>query len=514
MTLTAYRSITLVVCILCVLHTMSAGAIDTTMKPVNLGPNINSPYDDILPVISPDGNTLFFCRGHSPDNVGGGKQDIWYSEKQSDGTWGLARNIGVALNNRDNNFLCAITPDGNTVLIGDTYSSPSKGQRSIAISRRTASGWSVPRPVVIRNFSNRSQYTEYTLANDAKTLILAADRSDSRGEKDLYVCFLQPDSTFSEPINMGDSVNSALVECTPFIASDGTTLYFASDGHGGYGAFDVFVSRRLDSTWTRWSKPENLGPTINTREWDLYYTVPAAGDYAYFVSEINSLGASDIFRIELPEKVRPRPVVLVNGRVLNKKTSQPVESNIIYEILPSGIEEGMARSAPTTGQYKIVLPAGARYGFRASAEGYLSVNDNLDLADQQEYTTITRDLFLVPIEVGSVMELKNISFEYNKAALTTDSYPELNRVAQMLVSSPSMTLEIAGHTDSKGGDDYNMRLSESRAQSVVTYLLTKSKIDAKRLIAKGYGETAPRDSNDTEAGRANNRRVEIEILTK
>lgn len=511
---TVRRIMMLLVSAVCLGGTLHSQVVDSTMKPVNLGPNINGAFDDLLPVISPDGKTLFFCRGNSPENIGGGKQDIWYSERQADGTWGMAKNIGVPLNNRENNFLCAITPDGNTVLISDAYSSPSNGQRSIAISRRTSEGWSVPRPVVIRDFYSNNRFTEYTLANDAKTLILTADRSDSRGGKDLYVCFLQPDSSFSAPLNMGDSVNSMLTEGTPFIASDGTSLYFASDGHGGYGAFDVFVSRRLDSTWTKWSKPENLGSTINTAGWDLYYTVPASGDYAYFVSFNNTLGSADIFQIKLPENVRPRPVVLVNGRVLNKKTNEPVEANIIYEILPAGIEEGRARSAPTTGEYKIVLPAGAKYGFRASADGYVSVNDNLDLSEQQEYTTITRDLFLVPIEVGSVVELKNIAFEYNKATLTKDSYPELNRVADMLLSSSTMTMEIAGHTDSKGGDEYNMRLSEARAQSVVTYLLTRGTIDPKRLVAKGYGETKPRDTNDTAEGRANNRRVEIEILTK
>ena len=509
------RSVVIVlVCALCFGSAMHAQIVDSAMTPMNLGPNINGAFDDILPVIAPDGNTLFFCRGYSPENIGGGKQDIWYSENQSDGTWGMAKNIGIPLNNRENNYLCAITPDGNTALISDAYSSPSNGQRSIAIARRTADGWSVPRPVVIRNYYNDSRYTEYTLANDAKTLILAAERKDSRGGKDLYVCFLQPDSTFSEPVNLGDSVNSMLQEATPFIASDGTSLYFASDGHGGYGAFDVFVSRRLDSTWTKWSKPENLGSTINSPGWDLYYTVPASGDYAYFVSFTNTMGSGDIFRIRLPEKVRPRPVVLVNGRVLNKKTNEPVEANIIYEILPAGIEEGRARSTPTTGQYTIVLPAGAKYGFRASADGYVSVNDNLDLLEQQQYTTITRDLFLVPIEVGSVVELKNIAFEYNKAALTTDSYPELKRVADMLMSSNTMTMEISGHTDSKGGDEYNMRLSEARAQTVVDHLLATSKIAKSRLVAKGYGKTKPRDTNDTAEGRANNRRVEIEILIK
>ncbi|MBK6291536.1 MAG: OmpA family protein [Ignavibacteria bacterium] len=492
----------------------AAQVVDSAYLPQNVGPNVNGQYDDILPVISPDGLALYFCRSHSPENIGGGRQDIWLSEFQADGKWGLAKNVGIPLNNRDNNYLCSITPDGNTLIIGDGYSAATNRQRSIAISHRTADGWSVPKPVVIKNFYNDNRFGEYSFANDSRTLILAVERKDSRGGKDLYVCFRQEDSTFSEPMNMGIVVNSLGHEATPFIASDNSSLYFASDGQGGYGAFDVFVTRRLDSTWTNWSPPENLGPTINTAGWDLYYTIPASGDYAYYVSYSNTYGAGDIFRIRLPEKVRPRPVVLISGRVLNKKTNQPVEADIIYEILPEGKEVGRARSTPTTGNYKIVLPAGGKYGFRASAPNYLSVNDNLDLSGLTEYTEIKRDLFLVPIEAGSVAELNNIFFDYKKATLRPESFPELNRITDMLIAAPSMTIEIGGHTDAIASDQYNQVLSEERAESVVTYIVKRGNIDKARLVPKGYGERKPVASNDTDEGRQQNRRVEITIITK
>lgn len=494
---------------------MALAQEDSTYLPKNLGPQVNGPYDDILPVISPDGLTLYFCRSHAPENIGGGRQDIWYSEVQPDGTWGEARNIGVPLNNRDNNYLCSITPDGNTAIVGDGYSDARNRQRSVAIAYRTVNGWSVPKALDIKNYYNDNRFGEFSLANDGKTLIMAIERKDSRGGKDLYVSFRRPDSSWSEPLNLGEQINSIGHEATPFIASDNSSLYFASDGQGGYGAFDVFVTRRLDSTWTKWSEPENLGPTINSAGWDLYYTIPASGDYAYYVSYNNTYGAGDIFRIKLPETARPRPVVLVKGRVLNKKTGEPIEdADIAYELLPSGKEMGIARSAPVTGGYKIVLPAGDRYGFRASAPGFISVNENVDLSNIREYTEITRDLYLVPIEAGATVQLNNIFFDYDKWDLRPESFPELDRLSQVMEANPDMKVEIAGHTDSRGSDAYNERLSDRRAASVRTYLVDARKIDTGRLVSKGYGEKRPVATNDTEEGMQLNRRVEFVILSK
>lgn len=483
-------------------------------QPENLGPAVNSQYDDILPVISPDGKTLYFCRSHAPENFGGGRQDIWLSELQADGTWGEAVNIGIPLNNRDNNYLCSITPDGNTALVGDGYSDGRSKPRSVAMAYRTASGWSTPQPLTIKNFYNNDRYGEFALSNDGKTLVMTVDREDSKGGKDLYVSFVQTDGTWSEPLNMGATLNSTGSEVTPFLASDNTSLYFASDGHGGFGAFDVFVSRRLDSTWTSWSTPENLGPTINTSGWDLYYTIPADGAYAYYVSYTNTYGAGDIFRIKLPEVARPRPVTMVAGRVLNKVTGQPVEATISYELLPKGKEVGTARSTPTTGAYKIALPSGERYGFRASAEGYLSVNENLDLTDVTEFNERRQDLYLVPIEQGAVLQLNNIFFDLNEFQLRPESYPELDRLAQAMTSAPTMRVEIAGHTDARGNDALNERLSKQRAEAVRAYLVQTRTIAEDRLVAKGYGKNKPIATNETDEGRQLNRRVEFIILTK
>ena len=488
----------------------------------NLGPNINSVYDEVLPVISPDGRTLFVDRKNHPQNFrrsDGMPQDannndnIWYSTQDSEGEWQPLQNIGPLLNNGFGSFVASVTPDGNTLLLGGTYT-PKSGVAAhfgLWLTHRIASGWSAPEEVLVKDYYTKAVFVEFCLSNDGRTIVLSLDRADSYGGKDLYVSFLQPDGTWSVPKNLGRDINSAADEATPFLASDGKTLYFASEGFAGFGSMDMYITRRLDSTWQHWSEPENLGPQLNTAGWDAYYTVPASGEYAYFVSTENSIGMGDIFRVKLPEELRPRPVLLVSGRALDAKTGKPVTALIKYENLETGKDIGSARTSPGTGAYKITLPAGENYGYRAEAPGYVPISENLDLTKVTEYKEIERDLTLVPIEKGEVVRLNNIFFETAKAELQPESFAELDRVVKLLNDNPSMEISIGGHTDNVGTAAINDQLSQARAQAVETYLIGKG-ISAKRLKVKGYGDTKPVASNDTDAGRQQNRRVEFTIL--
>ncbi|MFI5201093.1 MAG: OmpA family protein [Candidatus Kapaibacterium sp.] len=486
----------------------------------NLGPNINSVYDEVLPVISPDGKTLYVDRKNHPQNFRrpGVPQDennndnIWYSTQDSDGGWQPLKNIGSMLNNGYGSFVASVTPDGNTLLLGGTYAPKSGGSAHFGLwlTHQIAGGWSVPDEVIVKDYYTHAVFVEFCLSNDGRTIILSLDRADSYGGKDLYVSFLQPDGTWSAPKNLGPDVNSAADEATPFLASDGETLYFASEGFAGYGSMDMYITRRLDSTWQHWSEPEDLGSQLNTPGWDAYYTVPASGEYAYFVSTENSIGMGDIFRVKLPEALRPRPVLLVSGRVVDAKTGTPVTAIIKYENLETGKDIGSARTSPGTGAYKITLPAGETYGYRAEAPGYVPVSENLDLTKVTEYQEIERDLMLVPIEKGEIVRLNNIFFETAKAELRPESFAELDRVVRLLEDNPSMEIAIGGHTDNVGTAAINNALSQSRAQAVANYLVSKG-ISVKRLRVKGYGDTKPVASNDTDAGRQQNRRVEFTI---
>jgi outer membrane protein OmpA-like peptidoglycan-associated protein len=272
----------------------------------------------------------------------------------------------------------------------------------------------------------------------------------------------------------------------------------------------MYVCRRLDDSWTHWSEPQNLGPDINTPDWDAYYTVPASGDYGYFVSGKGSYGGEDIFRVKLPDALKPSPVVLVSGKVLDKKTGKPLAAQIRYELLPGGKEVGVARSNPITGEYKITLPAGSNYGFRADAKGYIAVSENLDLTKQKKYIEIHKDLELAPIEAGQTIRLNNIFFEFSKSDLKSESFAELDRLVSMMQTSSAMEVQVSGHTDNVGSDAQNKLLSEARARAVKEYFVKKG-IETKRLKTIGYGRTKPVATNDTEEGRQQNRRVEFTI---
>ena len=476
----------------------------------NLGIGVNSQFEEVYPIISPDGKTLYFDRKDHPANYGR-NDNIWYSELGPEGKWALAKEIGRTLNNGYGSFAASITPDGNTLLLGGRFADSNQLIFGIWTSRKTATGWGLPARVHIDSFYTKNRFMEFCLAADGKTLLISLQRDESYGNRDMYACFLRDDGTWTAPKNLGTDINTAADEGTPFLAADGKTLYFASDGYSGYGSTDMYLSRRLDDRWQKWSEPENLGPDFNTPDWDAYFTLPASGDYAYFVSQQKTVGEADIFKVKLPPSLRPSPVVLVVGKVIDGKTGNPVEATIHYEVLPGGKEAGLAHSNPTTGEYKISLPAGALYGFRAEAKGYVAVNENLNLKKITEYSEIQRDLKLVPFEVGQTVRLNNLFFDFNKSVLKSESFAELDRLVALLRASPKMEVEISGHTDNVGNDGTNKTLSINRANAVREYVVSKD-ISAKRLKTIGYGKTKPLAPNDTEEGRAQNRRVEFTIL--
>jgi outer membrane protein OmpA-like peptidoglycan-associated protein len=340
------------------------------------------------------------------------------------------------------------------------------------------------------------------------------------------VSFSKNDSTWSEPLNLGKTVNTASEEEAPFLAADNKTLYFSSKGFSGYGGSDLYRSIRLDDTWTKWSEPENLGPEINSKFDDLFFNIPSNSDFGYFSKGVADNNV-DIFRLKLPPFMLPDPVVLVKGKLIDQKTGLPIGSKIIFETLPDGKEAGIAQSDPQTGEYEIQLPVGKQYGIRAEAKDHLSTNQNLDLR-KIAYGPVKQDLALVPIGAGDkpvvvepieitpiavnvTIPLNNIFFDFDKASLRSESFSELNRVVALMAERKSMTVEISGYTDNLGPDAYNMKLSERRAKSVSNYLVEKG-VDSSRITTTWFGETKPVDTTNTKAGNRKNRRVEFKIL--
>lgn len=485
---------------------------------VNLGANVNSVKGELHPLITPDGQTLYWVVSYD----GADKrliQETWYSELDENKNWKKARqflDFGDA-SELNVNFE-SISPDGNTLLVGLYYIDNNK-ESGFYWSEKNIYGWGYPQKLKIDSYEKyKNRYWSGAfLSNNKKVLFLYFSISSKRedGLCEIYVSFLKEDESWSEPHKLPNSINKNKNQGSfaPFLASDNVTLYFASERNGGFGNCDIYYSKRLDDTWLNWSEPVNMGQEINTGDWDAYYSISAKGDYAYLVSSQNTFGESDIFRIKLKEEARPNPVVLVSGKVINPSNNQPLEADIYYYSLKNGSEVGRARTNPSTGIYKIALPYGYQYSFIAKAVGYYSMSNYVDLTTSGEYKEMNLNIEMKPIEIGETFTIKNIFFDFNKSSLKPESYLELDRVAKLFTENPTVEVELSGHTDNVGTDGYNKKLSYERASSVAEYLISKG-IIASRIKVEGYGKSKPVATNDTEEGRQLNRRVEFQILKK
>jgi outer membrane protein OmpA-like peptidoglycan-associated protein len=295
--------------------------IDFIGKPENLGYAVNSQAPDLLPLISVDGQTLYFARKNHPDNYGSlKKDDIYVSKKNNKDQWTEPFNIGPPLNDDYNNFVCAVNPDGTEILVSGKYDQ-GEGLYKTSLIKGI---WTKPQKIIIEGYTNSSLYVCYHVSPDMKYLVIAMEDQATYGDMDIYVSFRKSDGTYTKPKNVGPMINTAGTEPSVFLSADSKTIYFSSDGHPGYGAYDMYMSRRLDDTWNKWTTPVNLGPKINSDDWDLYYTVPANGEYAYYSSSNASYGESDLYRIKLPKDVRPEPVAILKPNYVNIKTNTPI----------------------------------------------------------------------------------------------------------------------------------------------------------------------------------------------
>lgn len=488
----------------------------------NLGPNINTAYPEYAPVINADETVLVFT-SRRPGNLGGIRKDMLLGSMNNDyyedvfisyyenGAWSPAQNIGPPVNTEGQDAPVALSPDGQQLFIhrddngGDIFVSQLEGDQ-----------WS--EPVNLGPPVNSSSWEpSVCVSADGGKLFFSSDRPGGAGKRDLYMCERRPDGRWSAPRNLGQNINTLLDEDAPYFHPDGKTLYFSSEGHKGMGGFDVFKTvRQADGSW---SKPVNLGHPINTPGDDLYFVLSASGRRAYYSSAVGAVnyGGRDIYRITfLKSDTLPAApaafVTVLKGVISDAQTRKPLEATVLVIDNETGDTLSVLRSNRKTGRYLVALPHGKNYGVVAVASGYLFCSENVDIpVTEQQYQEVRQDLELQPLIKGSKVVLNNIFFDFDKSTLRKESYPELNRLVRLLRENPRLQLRIGGHTDSKGSDEYNLRLSQDRAQAVVNYLIEQG-IHADRLQAKGYGENMPVASNETSEGRQRNRRTEFEIL--
>jgi outer membrane protein OmpA-like peptidoglycan-associated protein len=472
--------------------------------PVNLGDSINSHASEYLPSITLDGKTLIFTR-----NVNGNNEDFYESHLGADGKWSLARPLEGNINTPDNEGAQNISQDGQMLVFTGCNRPDGLGSCDIYYALHTRQGWSTPMNIG-EPINSEFWESQPSLSPDKKDLYFAARDPSGFGGSDIWVSHRLANGAWGNPQNLGTNVNTRGDESCPFIHPDNQTLYFTSNGLPGYGGTDLFVVRK-DSTG-RWGKPVNLGYPINTIDNEGALTIAADGKTAYYATDrSDSRGGLDIYTFELREGIRPFRTLWVKGKVFDKKTKEGLPSGVDLTDLHGG--QAIARAqTDEEGDYLITLPVGKEYAFSVHRKGYLFYSAHFDFSQKAPDSTYEVDIPLQPLEPNASIVLKNIFFDTKKFDLRPESLVELEEVVSLMKENPALKIQIGGHTDNVGQDKDNMALSNARAISVINYLMVHG-VPPYRLVAKGYGATKPIADNATEAGRAQNRRTELSVIS-
>jgi len=460
-------------------------------------------------------------------------QRIFVAALGKDGEWELAVPLTLQSKSKQSTAIVTVLPDNNTLVVlglfdearSECITGPGGSVKPTVhcapywLAQRRGNGWDRPQRLDV-DFQTKAKRTTAALLPNFQALLLDMQRNGGLGERDLYVAMTTGDKHFGDPINLGADINTPANEAAPTMAADGKTLYFASDRAGGQGGYDLYVTRRLDETWQHWLPPRNLGPDINTPGHENSIALDASGLFAYLIaSDTNSdegkpsasKSREDVWEFALPAELRPEPVAFVYGTVRDPD-GKPVAAGITYDRLRDGQHVGSANADLQAGNYQIALPIGEHYGFRANARGYVAVADRVDLRAAKTDARYQRDLLLVPLEPGRTIKLNNLFFDFNAAELLPESKAELDRLVALMNDNPLLRIRIEAHTDAVGSDMANKKLSAARAAAVSHYLGTAN-VAENRVESIGIGESSPDATNDTEEGRALNRRVEFRVLS-
>ncbi|MFN0275444.1 MAG: OmpA family protein [Chitinophagales bacterium] len=514
-----------------------------------MGYEINTTGSDVTPLISPDGNTLYFTRKAHPGNVGNTmNDDIWVVYKTGN-KWTTPVNAGAPLNNENSNYVVGISEDGTMLTLGNTYSPTGESEAGVSQTWKNASGvWKQPINLITPGIITYNYFAEYFMNQKGTVLLLALEKGDSYGLKDIYVSFSANGVFWSVPKNLGKKINTVSNEIAPFLSSDGRMLFFSSDGLPGYGEHDIYVSYRLDDSWTNWSKPENLGPKVNSVGFEAYFSYSDSSAYAYFSSTRDDYFNTDIYQIPLKEIPKPKDTILAEeglivqdsietipsgeeeivlpdqkdfvdveltndyllfGTVFDASTELPIDAQLIFK-LNSYVSENETINTLNK-NYRKKITGNVSYKVIILKAGYFYKEEVITITDFNTQKVKRFDFRLEPIKKGETFILNNLYFDANSSKIKPESNDQLNLLYQFLATNPSLRIEIGGHSNGLCDDAYCNKLSETRAMAVLKYLKEKG-IDIGRLSAVGYGKYNPITSNETPEGRKKNQRVEIKIL--
>ncbi|PHX92519.1 MAG: hypothetical protein CK532_02710 [Flavobacteriales bacterium] len=471
--------------------------ISENLQIQNMGSRINTAQNEYWPGMPFSGDRFVFTR------MVDGQEDFYISERVG-GVWGKAFAASGTINTAENEGTLSVKADGSALYYSRCNQPGGLGSCDLYVSYLDGSAWqkgdNLGAPV-----NGSSWDCQPAISGDGHTLVFASARKGGFGGKDLWMSKLT-NGAWSNPENLGSTINTKDDDDAPFLHYDGRTLYFSSLGHTGFGGADLHMSRLgMDN---QWSIPENLGSVLNTTAEEFGLYIDAVGKTGYFASDrLGGNGGLDIYRFLVPEKFKPKAVTYVSGLLLNAKTKK----TIIALVRLIDLSTGKVVFEDSVQDFFIPLFPNVNYALHASAMGFLTQSFNFQPIESSVENPFKVVAKLSPIEPKQLVTLNNIFFDTDKFDIKSESFIELKMVETLMRANPLMAIEVLGHTDNQGSAEYNMRLSGLRASAVIHYLKTQG-IDQKRLTSKGYGDTQPVVSNDSDLGRSQNRRIEMRVV--
>ena len=519
----------------------------------NLGRNVNSPEDDYAEVLSPDGSTMYFASRRKIPGSNNSYSDFKndeniYVSRKYQSSWESATSIGKSLTtkfceaplffDKKDNILYLYEGTGN---MGDIMMSVNKKGK-----------WSSPRSVPF-NINSKKQETSFTISKSGDEIyFVTSDGKDNLGGKDIYFIKKQGDKKWSKPQNAGKGVNTAFDEESVSLSPSGDTLFFSSKGHNTLGGFDIFFSIRNESG--EWGEAVNYGYPVNT-PWDelFYVTAPEGRGNFYFASNRSGgLGWCDIYygkatgpemaakpvkreepAIHVPVIPPPAPVrdttrvtkpanipakepvrsknLIVTGIIRDAESGKPMAAQIEVTDVINGKVILRSGSGSNDGKFRFTLPSRQSFKIDVHSPAYHSEIQRINVPENYISDTYNVDFKLYKSGPVIGISFQTIYFDQAKTDIPQSAYPALKHDLEVLIGNPDIRIEIVGHTDKTDTEANNFKISEARVKSVVDYLI-KNGIDASRIEMSEFGSLKPAANNATAAGRAKNRRVEINVL--
>lgn len=482
-------------------------------NPINMGDSINTIYDEYWPSLTADEEMLVFTRQvlrnpFGDESLRNKREDFYYSIRK-DREWLASKELGPPINTDMNEGAQSLSVDGRTMYFTACNRDDGKGSCDIYFAVKEGNQWG---PTVnLGSPVNTSAWeAQPSISPDGRTLYFVSSRDGSTGGMDLWKSKRDSIGNWTNPVNLGDVINTTGDEMSPFIHADNRSLYFSSTGHLGMGGFDIFKSKRSESG--EWSEPVNLGYPINTHHDEIGMIVNAEGSRAYYSSDRMKDSGKDLYMFDLHEEARPVSVSYMKGVVYDSETRRRLGAR--FELIDINTSQLSMQSSsdPRSGEFLVTIPTNRDYALNVSRPGYLFFSEHFSL---QGISSIEEpylmDIPLKSIKSGEKVILRNIFFAFDSSELLEESFVELEKLTEFLNRNPTVRIRINGHTDIVGTDEYNQQLSDQRALSVVRYLNEKG-IQELRLESKGFGSSMPLDTNETPEGRARNRRTEFEVL--